>query len=956
MIERRRSRQRFHGKLPLVALAAGFFVLAAPHALHANTETASARKLFLTGHYAEARQAYERLATREPVAAAIGLARCRSEVGDYEEALRLLAAAATKHPDAAALPAEEARLEFERGDHDAAKHLVDAALARDPDQPAARFLAAELDRVAGRLDQANDGYVWFIRYYNRVQDSLADPEVFRWIGLAAAQYARWNRNASQFHFLVNTLYPDALARDSTYWPIHLEAARLFIEKFNPRDAASELDAAAAINPNAAEVHAARASIAIQQFNLDSARASIERALAINPGLKEAYQLRADLEMAAFGPGGAVAPLERARALDPTDEETLGRLAAAYGALDGIHGEHGSARMEAVIAEAVARNPHCGTFFSSLAASLDLMQKFPYAARYYEEARRRMPQLVAAPGRLGMLAMRLGDEKKAREILTEATEIDPFDARVRNSLNVLEVLQDYGTIETAHFVIRFDRARDSLLARYASRYLEDDVYPEITKKLGFEPPERSLIEIFRSARGTSGHGWFSQRMVGLPFIGTVGACAGKMLAITSPNDGAQKFSWARVLKHEFVHIVNLQQSDFNIPRWFTEGLAVHYEGPGHPGVWDQVLARRVAADSLFDLDDINLGFVRPSSGEDWALAYYQAELYTRYMETAFGAGAPANMIGAYADHLDTRAALKRSFGVTLEAFEAGYRKYLAGIPGGSTPPPPARGYAAEASLESEVEKHPGDAGALARLARAGLEIGPWRARTSAEKALAIDPRQQLAAFVVARVHLLQGEQEQALAVLRGAFDPQHPDPEALALFAQLSLQSRAYAEAESLVAIGLARFPLAADWEAALIPIYRESARPDKLGELLARRAERDPDDLGMRMELARLALEQHRFEAAARWATEAIRIDVTQPEAHAMLARALSETRPSAGSIDEYETAMMLDPGKPERRLALAKACAAAGRKDRAREVLAGLLKRDAHYPGARELLDSLGR
>ena len=51
MIERRRSRQRFHGKLPLVALAAGFFVLAAPHALHANTETASARKLFLTGHY-----------------------------------------------------------------------------------------------------------------------------------------------------------------------------------------------------------------------------------------------------------------------------------------------------------------------------------------------------------------------------------------------------------------------------------------------------------------------------------------------------------------------------------------------------------------------------------------------------------------------------------------------------------------------------------------------------------------------------------------------------------------------------------------------------------------------------------------------------------------------------------------------------------------------------------------
>ncbi len=385
----------------------------------------------------------------------------------------------------------------------------------------------------------------------------------------------------------------------------------------------------------------------------------------------------------------------------------------------------------------------------------------------------------------------------------------------------------------------------------------------------------------------------------------------------------------------MHIVNLQQSDFNIPRWFTEGLAVHYEGPGHPGVWDQALARRVAADSLFDLENINLGFVRPSSGEDWALAYYQAELYTRYMESAFGAGALTKMIGAYADNLDTRAALKRSFGVTLEAFENGYRKFVAGIAGGTPSPPPARGYAAEAALERMVEKNPNDAGALARLARAG---------------------QQLAAFVVARVHLIQGEREPALAVLRAAFDRGNPDPEALALFAELSVQAKAYAEAESLIAIGVERFPRAANWEAGLIPIYRETGRPDKLAALLARRAEGDPDDLGMRMELARLALEQRRLEAAAHWATEAIRIDVTQPEAHAMLARALAETRQPARSIDEYEIAVVLDPEKPERRLALARACAAAGRKDRAREVLAGLLKRDAHYPGARELLDSLGR
>src|SRR5207247_11326249 len=137
---------------------------------------------------------------------------------------------------------------------------------------------------------------------------------------------------------------------------------------------------------------------------------------------------------------------------------------------------------------------------------------------------------------------------------------------------------------------------------------------------------------------------------------------------------RKFNWARVLKHEFVHVVNLQQTDFKIPRWFTEALAVRNEGSRTPGAWDPVLARRVAADSLFDLETIHLGFVRPSSGEDWTLAYCQAELYARYM-TTYGEDALRKMIAAYADNLDTSGALKRCFGATRESFERGYRKYL-----------------------------------------------------------------------------------------------------------------------------------------------------------------------------------------------------------------------------------------------------------------------------------------
>ena len=437
-------------------------ILASLPALRADDEIATtADQLRLTGKYEEAVEQYAKLSETDVVRAAIGLARYELARGQIEEAKKRLADVLAKHASDARLLAELAAIAFQQGDHAAARKHVDAAIKQDENQLLARWYDAELRRVTGQMDEANVGYRWFVRYYNRHQREITDAEGIRYIGLAAAQYARWNRNSSQFSFLVNTLFPKAMRLNEKYWPANLESARLFMEKYNEADALTDLNAALAINPNSAEIHVARAQFALQKFDLTTAKSSLERALQINPKSIDALHLRADLLAANFRLGEAADVLEDARKLNPVHQETLGRLAAIYGATDGLDmdaqgDDDADSRMGAIIGQAVDRNKHCGTFFFTLASTLEGLRKFPYAAKYYQQAQERMPQLVEVSGRLGLMHMRLGEEGQGAKLLNESFEIDPFNVRVKNMLAVLDVLKNYAVIETEHFVIKFDR--------------------------------------------------------------------------------------------------------------------------------------------------------------------------------------------------------------------------------------------------------------------------------------------------------------------------------------------------------------------------------------------------------------------------------------------------------------------------------------------------------------------
>jgi tetratricopeptide (TPR) repeat protein len=917
----------------------------------AEHDLAAARELLLGGNYAEAAEIYSPLAEKKDPAAVLGLARCLSAEGKRGQAVKTLAEAADDH---AQLHAELARLAFERGDVKEAKARADEALRLDADQLLARWILAELHRTAGRLDEAEDGYRGLIEFYNA--HDVQRAESLRWIGLGAARYARWNRVHDQFSFLVSDLYREALKLEPDYWPAHYEAGMLFVEKYNQADAAGDLRAALELNPNAAEVHVALARLAVSQREVDRAAASIDRALEINPRLQSAWVAKADLAWANFDVEEALRLLEeKALPLSPIDEQTLGRIAACYVLLDGMPEPGKSTRLSRLMEGVTGRNKHAGEFFFALAVPLADRHKHPQASKFFLEAMEVMPQKVGPRSHLGLLQMRAGRESAARKLLEQAFQLDPFNLRVGNTLQVLDVLDSMEILQTDHVTIKYDGQRDKLLARYAAKHLEA-IYPELCRKFGYRPPGRALFEIFNTTRGSGGRHWLSTRMIGLPYVGPVAASTGRMVAMTSPYDAQspRQLNWARVLTHEAVHVITLQQTDFNIPHWYTEGLAVYCEGHPRPQRFNELLIERVRSGELFNLQTINFGFTRPNSGSDCQMAYCQSELYVEYMLSRWGSGRQRRFLAAYSDAKSTEAAIRQAFGLSQEKFEEGYKAYLKQIVGEMS----TLEYPSRASFAQLLESHrdnPKEADAAAELAYAYVRRqADQEALDLAAAALATQPKHQLAAYVLARLWLTAGRTDEAVELLEDCLDHDSPQPNALNLLAALKLNARQYDEAARLYALGERLDAVNLKWTRALARVYLLSANRQKLAEALSRLARSDVDDLTVRKKLAQLALDRGDHAAAADWANQALQIDVMDAEVHRMFARALVGCHNYREAIDEFEVAVELEPTELSQRFALANAHIRAKQPAKARRVLEALLELKPDYPGAATLLESL--
>lgn len=869
-----------------------------------------ARRDWQTGRYATALEQLQAIEPADPAEAArvaIATAECLRSMGRVEDAVQTLegaSGAGDADPDAEVLGLL-ADLQFSRGEWDQAEQLASRAIELDDLCRRARWVVALLLEARGEKAEAVEAYRWFIGDFNaRDKQARRDPDALCLIGQAAQRYyratARGEELAQALNDVINELYEGAIRVDPRCWQAAWLQGELFFDGYQEGNAKRELNRALLINPSAAEVLVTLGRIDLENYALNDGREKAETALEINPSYTPALVLLADLNISDERFDDALDAARKAVGLNPRDPRALARLAASQTLL--------VRPIAAASAEAAALrdNPRPASFYEALGDRLADRRKYHPAERAFLQAIAADPEAAGPKVGLGMLYMQIGREPEARALFDQAFAADPFNVRADNMMKVLDHMATYEAIETDHYIVLVDPTQDKLLGRYMADYLES-VHPELVARFGYEPPGKTSIQIMKD------HEKFSGRTTALPFIPTVGACTGKVVALASPAATRKAFNWARVLTHEVAHVITLQQTNFNIPHWYTEALAVESEGGPRPQAWNNLLVERVPERRLLDLETINLGFIRPKEPDERQLAYCQAQLYARYMVREFGEDSLARLLDAYRRGLTTKDAVEQTFDLPVEEFEEGYLDYLDEVVSAIRTRVEDEEPVSFSRLLLDARKAPDDAGLNARVSYEYFARRDYKsARPYAEKALELEPHQPLASYVMARVMMLIGDEAAALDLLRPALDDERPNERVVDLLAELTMKEGDLEEAARLYELARRDDPLNSKWLAGLARVHLRLGDEAAFLEDLSRLAENDSDDLSVRKVLADRHLAREEFEQAARWADECLHIDVNDPDAHVALGDALLGLDRPAEAAEEYAVALELEPKDPD--------------------------------------------
>ncbi len=452
--------------------------------------------------------------------------------------------------------------------------------------------------------------------------------------------------------------------DRLYWPAILAEASLLSEKDNSREAIAALHDTLSLNPRSAAAWYALGRIALLRFDFSSAKLAADRLRRLNAAHPLADLLLAESRLVQDDPTGALDLLGPLVERYPRMRDALALVAAAEAI------RYDDDALDAALARYDEVSPGSAVAYYKVGRHLSLNRQYGAAADMLNEAIRRQPAWPAPQIELGLMELQSGRDDRALAALETVALLDPFNKRAANSLLLLRELAEYATVETEHFVIRYRPGIDEVMVELMPEPLER-IHDIVAGRFRHEPDRRTIIEL------TPDHATFAVRITGMPWIHTIAASTGPVIALQVPRVGPPSehqgpFDWVRVIQHEYTHTINLSQTRNRIPHWLTEAAAVSMEHAPRDYATCRQLAMAYEAGELFDLDEIKWAFVRPKRPGDRSLAYAQAHWMVQYMNQRFGESALVRLLDLYFDGVREREAMTRALGIPRDEF---YESFL-----------------------------------------------------------------------------------------------------------------------------------------------------------------------------------------------------------------------------------------------------------------------------------------
>lgn len=653
----------------------------------------------------------------------------------------------------------------------------------------------------------------------------------------------------------------------------LLARILLAERLALEEARVLCERALSIDSGHPGAHFVLASIALRDLAFQQTESHIRAGLARNPADLELLSLRAAARFLAEDPDGTQAALDRVLELNPTYSRALAIVS------DHAEWEHRYADMELLLRRAVRIDP--------------------------EDGRSR--------GELGLTLVRAGSDSAGVVELRRAFSDDPFNVRVKNTLELYEDIIPKSYVEKRHgpFQLRMPKSDAELLLRYVPDLL-DRAHDAMQERYGYRPVAPLSIEIYATREQ------FAVRTSGLPQTPIQGVCFGRKLATVSPTGSSGNLGMT--LWHELGHVFHIGLSESRVPRWLTEGLAeweTEHLGRGWSRELDLELYQAHQAEALPKIGSMTHAFTHAKRMEDIATAYYASGRIAKFLIETRGERKVAEVLAVLGEKRLPDDALPRALGISLAALDEEFRAWLeqdlARYPAQFVSRTTRRSVLA---VKKALALDKGDGGLRTELGQALLQAG--EVAPAKEILAAQSGRDPQAAFALARIFVAEGALDDAARTLEtDLLEAGHDGFEVRMLLGQARFKQdqpeAARVHLERAVELDATQVePLML-----LATIHHQAARPAaELAALQAWTRLSEHDGAAHRRYLT-LLLERGELDAARAALDDALWAALGDPEMHRLAARVHDRSGDLSRAEFEWESALLC-PTRPGEKKSIA--------------------------------------